>query len=181
MDEQDQGLEVPMNPVMLTLFLTVTPVISASAHAQPTSLREAGEAAAAAAAGTAGGTVAQSKACVAKAQEWLKECEAEEREEDDDGVPDRSGLGWTGIGLASAGVVHIALGVDASRWRNCGPGNARHCRNVERVYLTTGGTMLATGLTFLISDEVRRYRHRPPKRQTAIAIGPRAIEVRMTF
>ena len=109
-----------MNPVMLTLFLTVTPVISASAHAQPTSLREAGEAAAAAAAGagTAGGTVAQSKACVAKAQEWLKECEAEERDENADGVPDRTGLGWTGIGLASAGVVHVALGIDASRWRN---------------------------------------------------------------
>lgn len=197
MDEQDDGLEDPMNPsrrtvpqmfplaatvpvtVALTMFLTVAPLMTATATAQsqPVSLREAGEAAATA--GTQ--SQSQSTSCVAKAQEWLKECEAEEREENEDGVPDRTGLGWTGIGLASAGVVHTALGIDVSRWRHCGPGDAGQCRNLERVYLITGGTLLATGLTFLITDEVRRHRHRSPKRQTAIAIGPRAIEVRMSF
>jgi hypothetical protein len=158
---------LPTLPIALAMLLTVTPLTSAAARAQ--SLREAGKAAA-----------ATQTSCAAKAQEWQKECEAEEAE-DDDGVPDRTGLGWTGIGLASAGAVQTAIGFSVSRWRNCGPGNRHHCRNLERAYRTIGGTLLGTGLTFLVIDETRRHRQRSPARQTVIDIGPRAVQVRMLF
>jgi hypothetical protein len=189
MDEQDEGLEGPMNPLrptvspaalpvlpialslFLTVLLTVAPFASCAASAQ--TLREAGKAAAMA--------EAQSKSCVAKADEWLKECQEEEADEKDDGVPDRTGLGWTGIALASAGAVQTGIGLTVARWRNCGPGNVRHCDNLERVYRISGGTLLATGLTFLLIDETRRYRSRSPARQTVVDIGPRAIQVRMLF
>jgi hypothetical protein len=189
MDEQDKGLGGPMNslrptaspaalpvlPIALSLFLTVFLIVApfASCAASAQTLREAGKAAAQA--------QAQSKSCVAKADEWLKECEEEEADEKDDGVPDRTGLGWTGIALASAGAVQTGIGLNVSRWRNCGPANVHHCKNLERVYRISGGTLLATGLTFLVLDETRRYRNRSPARQTVIDIGPRAIQVRMLF
>jgi hypothetical protein len=168
---------LPSLPIALAIatFLTAAPFAADAANAQSLSLRKAGQAAVVAAA-------AQEKSCVAKAQEWMKECEAEERDdEDDDGVPDRTGLGWTGIGLASAGAVHTAIGLTVSRWRNCGPGNRNHCENLERAYRITGGTMLGTGLTFLLIDETRRYRNPRPSRQTVVDVGPRAIQVRMLF
>jgi hypothetical protein len=178
--------ELPILPVLpslpiavaLVTFLTAMPFAAAAANAQSLSLREAGQAAVAVAA-EAG---AQSKSCVAKAQDWLKECEEEERDdEDDDGVPDRTGLGWTGIGLASAGAVQTAIGLTVSRWRNCGPANRNHCENLERAYRITGGTLLGTGLTFLLIDETRRHRKPRPSRQTVVDIGPRAIQVRVLF
>jgi hypothetical protein len=141
---------LPILPIALAMLLTVTPWMSAAARAQ--SLREAGKAAA----------EAQTKSCAAQAQESLKECEEEEAEKNDDGLPDRTGLGWTGIGLASAG-------------------NRGHCQNLERAYGISGGTLLATGLTFLVIDETRRYRKRSPARQTVVDIGPRSIQVRMLF
>jgi hypothetical protein len=162
--------------MILTLLLTVAPVASSAASAQ--TLREAGKAAAVAQAQS------QSKSCVAKADEWLKECveeEAAEAEKKDGGLPDRTGLGWTGIGLASAGAVETGIGLSVSRWRHCGPRNVHHCRNLERVHRITGGTLLATGLTFLVIDETRRYRSRSPARKTVVDIGPRAIQVRMLF
>jgi hypothetical protein len=160
---------LPILPITLAILLTVTPWLSAGGRAQ--SLLEAGKAAA----------EAQTKSCVAQAQESLKECEEEEAEKKDDGLPDRTGLGWTGIGLAGAGVAHIVIGGTVARWRNCGPGNVRHCDNLERVYSISGGTLLATGLTFLVIDETRRYRKRSPARQTVVDIGPRSIQVRMLF
>jgi hypothetical protein len=149
------------------MFLTAAPFASPAAHAQ--TLREAGKAA------------AQEKSCQAKAQDWLKECEAEEMEEA--AGADRSGLGWTGIGLASAGAGVLAQGLTVNRWRSCGPGSRNHCRNLERAYSIAGGTLLATGVTFFVIDEMRRSRERArlPSRQMAIALGPRAIQVRMEF
>ena len=172
--------------VTLVMLLTIAPCLSPAAQAQ--TLREAGIAEAAAASQAQMlpqiQPQAPTKSCVAKAQDWLKECEADEAEneaENRDGRRDRSGLGWTGIGLASAGGAHLAMALTVSRWRSCGPNYVRHCRNLERVYGTSGGTLLATGLTFLIIDEVRRHPKPSAKRQTAIAIGPRAIQVRMLF
>jgi hypothetical protein len=197
MDEQDQGLEGPMNSLrrtvrqatlrllpialtgfltaFLTILLTIAPPASSAAGAQ--TLLEAGRTAAAAAAQSP----AQPTACVAQAQELLKECEEEERKEAENGLPDRTGLGWTGIGLASAGVVQTGIGLNVSRWRSCGPGSVRHCRNLERVYRLTGGMLLATGVTYFVIDEVRRHRKRVPARQTVVDIGPTAIQVRVLF
>jgi hypothetical protein len=98
-------------------------------------------------------------------------------------LPDRTGLGWTGLGLASAGTAQLVIGYTVSRWRSCGPASVHHCRNLERAYRISGGTLLATGLTFFVVDETRRYRKRlpAPARQTVINIGPRAVQVRMLF
>ena len=182
MDEQDEGMEVPMNlpvktsrrtvslttlPAVLAMFLTAAPFASPAAQAQ--TLREAGKAA------------AQAKSCEAKAQEWVKECEAEE-EEEAWGL-DRSGLGWTGIGLASAGGGMLVTALTVKRWRHCGPNDRNTCRSAERVYGISGGTLLTTGLSFIVIDEIRRARERDrlPKRQMAIAIGPSAVQVRLSF
>jgi hypothetical protein len=104
-------------------------------------------------------------------------------DDDESGVPTRGGLGWTGIGLASAGGLLVAGSFTFNDSKSCGFFNELACRDVGRVYGTTGGIMVATGLTFLIIDEVRRHPgpDRKPSRQTAIAIGPRAIQVRMSF
>jgi hypothetical protein len=184
----------------LAVLMTVAPFPSAAAHAQ--TVRDAGKAA------------AQEQSCRAQALERLKECEAEEeseKEEEKDekagGTPDRSGLGWTGIGLMSAGG---ALGISAAtvdRWRSCGPAVRHRCQSIERRQGISAGIMLATGLTFLLVDEIRRHpepypatartaaeaeaaraaadlrqaRAARPIRQTSIAIGPRALHVRMLF
>jgi hypothetical protein len=158
----------------LAILLTIAPSTSTAAGAQ--TLLEAGRTAAAAAQ-----PQPQPTACVAQAQEVLKECEEEERKQSEDGLPDRTGLGWTGIGLASAGAVQTGIGLNVSRWRSCGPSSVHHCRNLERAYRITGGTLLATGVTFFVIDEVRRHRNRTPARQTVVDIGPRAIQVRMLF
>jgi hypothetical protein len=167
---------LPMLPIGLAVCLTVTPIASSAAGAQ--TLREAGQAAAA--------SQAQTKSCVAQAQEWQTECEAEEAAEND-GVRERSGLGWTGIGLISAGGALVVSAATVDRWRSCGPMYQRTCQNIERRQGISGGVMLATGLTFLIIDEVRRHPERfpagatRPARQTAISIGPRAVHVSMLF
>lgn len=166
-----------MNPVTLILTLTLFPPVATSAAA-PKTLLEATAAEAR--------LQTQKKSCTARAQEWLKECEAEEaeeREENSDGLPDRTGLGWTGLGLASAGTAQLVIGYTVARWRSCGPASVNHCHNLERAYRISGGTLLATGLTFFVVDETRRYRKRAaaPARQTVINIGPRAIQVRMLF
>jgi hypothetical protein len=156
-------------PIGLTVCLTVAPSASSAADAQ--TLREAG------------------KSCVAQAQEWLKECEAEKEEEENrERTPGRSGLGWTGIGLISAGGALVVSAATVDRWRSCGPLYRRTCQNIERRHGISGGLMLATGLTFLIVDEVRRHPERfpperpaRPSRQTAISVGPRAVQIRMLF
>jgi hypothetical protein len=168
---------LPALPIALSVLLTAAPFASSAARAQ--TLREAGEAAA----------EAQTKSCVAKALEWLKECEEEEEEEQEqkperDRTPDRSGLGWTGIGLISAGGALVVSAATVDRWRSCGPTNRRTCQNIERRQGISGGVLLATGLTFLIVDEIRRHPEPYPRRQTrqtAITLSPRAIQVRMLF
>lgn len=97
------------------------------------------------------------------------------------GVPPRGGLGWTGIALASAGGLLLAGSFTFNDSKGCGFFNELACSDVGRVYGVNGGIMVATGLTFLIIDEVRRHPKAPPKRQTSIAIGPRAIQVRVSF
>jgi hypothetical protein len=170
MDEQDQGWRTPMNslrrtitpaalpilPIALAAFLMLTPVASASASAQTPS-------------GAA---------------------EHDDENEDESGVPARGGLGWTGIGLMSAGGLLLAGSFTFNDSKGCGFFNELACRDVGRVYGTTGGVMVGTGLVFLLIDEVRRHPEpyprvsrtaRRPARQTVIAIGPRAIQVRMLF
>lgn len=158
-----------MKTVFLAMLLTLAPSAAPVVHAQ--TLREAGKAA------------TQSPSCRAKVDEWLKECA--EEEEEDARTPSRSGLGWTGIGLASAGTGVLVQGLTVSRWRSCGPNYRNHCRNLERVYRTGGGTMLATGLTFLVIDEMRRTREKErlglPSRQMAVAVGPRTVHVQMQW
>lgn len=159
-------------PIAVTLFLAILLTLAPSAapvvHAQTP--REAGKGA------------TQSPACRAKVDEWLKEC-AEEEEED--ARAGRSGLGWTGIGLASAGAGVLVQGLTVSRWRSCGPNYRNHCENLERVYRRAGGTMLATGLAFIVIDETRRTREkerlRLASRQVAVAVGPRAVHLRMQW
>jgi hypothetical protein len=152
-------------PTALALLLTVAPFASAAARAQ-TLPREQ-----------------QEKSCRAQALELLKECEVEEQEEKAEASgASRSGLGWTGIGLLSAGGALLVSAATVNRWRACGPPyDSRECDRIERRQGISGGTLLATGLTFLVIDETRRGRERGRARQTAIAIGPRAIQVRMLF
>jgi hypothetical protein len=166
-DGQDDGIEVPMNlptkTVRRTVSLTAIPTVLAMLLT------------------VAPPAAAQSRTCQAKVQEWIEECEAQEAE---DKAAGRSGLGWTGIGLASAGAGVLAQGLTVSRWRNCGPGNQHHCRNIEGAYRIGGGTMLATGLVFLVIDETRRTNARErlaPRRQMALAVGPRAVHVQMQW
>lgn len=162
-----------MNPVTLILTLAMFPPADAPIHTR--SLRDAAKAATAAMAVAVAVAVAeqQTKSCTARAQEWVKECEAEEVEEarerdaNPNRLPDRTGLGWTGLGLASAGAVHLFIGSDVSRWRHCGPTNANHCRNLERFYRGTGWTLLTTGVTFFAIDEVRRHRQRAARAASA--------------
>jgi hypothetical protein len=158
-------------PTALAVFLTVAPFTSPAAHAQ--SLREAGK------------TAVQAKSGEIKAEESKKAYEAKEAEEEEDGeLPDRSALGWTGIGLVSAGGAQLAMAaLSVNRWRSCGPGTHPTCRSQERVYGISGGTLLATGLTFIVIDEARRHRERErlPQRRMAIALAPHAIQVRMLF
>jgi hypothetical protein len=117
---------------------------------------------------------------VANAQTASEASKADTDEEADDegNVPPRGGLGWTGISLMSAGGMLLAGSFTFNDSKGCGFFNELACRDVGRVYGTTGVAMVATGLTFLIMDEVRRH---PTKRQTAIAIGPRAIQVSMRW
>jgi hypothetical protein len=152
-------------PTAMAFFLTVAPFASAAAQAQ--SLRDAGKAAA----------EAQAAGANAKAADE----DRDEDEEEDDGVPPRSGFGWTGIGLASAGGLLIAGAFTFNDSKGCGFFNEQSCSSVRRVYGVTGGTLVVTGLTMLVMDEVRRHPKTRPTRQTAIAIGPRAIQVRMLF
>lgn len=156
-----------MNPVTLILTLTLFPPVNAPVPHPPTTLREAGKAAALAMTPAA---QPQTQSCTSRAQEWVKECEAEEAEErakDRNGLPDRTGLGWTGLGLASAGAMHLFIGSDISRWRHCGPTNANQCRDRERFYRGTGWALLGTGVTFFAIDEVRRHRQRAARATTA--------------
>ena len=157
--------------VFVAMFLTVAPSVTPVVHAQ--TLREGGKAA------------APSPSCRAKADAWMQECAEEEEQEEEDARTARGGLGWTGIGLASAGASVLVKGLTVSRWRSCGPNFRGHCQNLERVYRTGGGVMLATGLTFLVLDETRRTREkerlRLASRQMAIAVGPRAVQVRMQW
>jgi hypothetical protein len=157
-------------PAAMALFLIATPFESA-ARAQ-TTLREAGKAAVA----------------------------ADDADEVDSQTPARSGLGWTGISLISAGGLLVAGSFTFNDSKSCGFFNELACRDVGRAYGISGVTMIATGLTFLVMDEVRRHpepysgkaaesasadtkqrRAGRPARQTAIAIGPRAIQIRMLF
>lgn len=157
-------------PTALALFLMVAPFTSPAALAQ--SLREAGK------------TAVQATSREAKAEESKKAYEAEEEEEEDDGLPARSVLGWTGIGLVSAGGAQLAMtALSVNRWTSCGPGTQHTCKNQERVYGISGGTLLATGLAFIVIDEARRHRERErlPQRRMAIALGPRAVQMRMLF
>lgn len=105
----------------------------------------------------------------------------DEDDADASNVAPRGGLGWTGIGLMSAGGMLLAASFTFNDSKGCGFVNELACRDVGRVYGTTGGLMMLTGLTFLIKDELRRHPKASPTRQTAIAIGPRAIQVRMSF
>jgi hypothetical protein len=163
-------VSLPAIPTALALLLMVAPFTSPAAHAQ--SLREAGK------------TAVQAKSGETKVEESKKAYEAKEEEEEDGELPDRSALGWTGIGLASAGGAQLAMAaLSVNRWRSCGPGTQPTCRSQERVYGISGGTLLATGLTFIVIDEARRHRERErlPQRRMAIALAPRAIQVRMLF
>ena len=103
----------------------------------------------------------------------------QQNEEDED--RGRGGLGWTGIGLISAGGLLLAGSFTFNDSKGCGFFNELACRDVGRVYGIGGGTMVATGVAFLVIDGARQARAARPGRQTAIAIGPRAIQVRVMF
>jgi hypothetical protein len=158
-------------PTAMAFFLTVAPFASAAAQAQ--SLREAAKAAA----------EAQAARANAKAGDQDRDEDEEEDDEDEENnaVRPRSGFGWTGIGLASAGGLFIAGAFTFNDSKGCGFFNEQSCSSVRRSYGVTGGTLLVTGLTMLVMDEVRRHPKTRPTRQTALAIGPRAIQVRMLF
>lgn len=102
-------------------------------------------------------------------------------EDDESDVAPRGALGWTGISLMSAGGALLMGSFTFNDSKGCGFFNELACRNVGRVYGTTGGVMVVTGLTFLIMDDYRRHPKGYPKRQTALAIGPRAIQVSMRW
>lgn len=157
MDEQDEELEVPMS--------SVTRIVNPAALLVALTLFL---------------MLAPCVSAVAHAQ-TPREAADEADNDDENGAPPRSGLGWTGIGLVSAGGLLLAGSFTFNDSKGCGFFNELACRDVGRVYGTTGGIMVATGLTFLIRDDVRRHPKPSPKRQTAISIGPRAIQVRVLF
>jgi hypothetical protein len=150
----------------MAMFLTVAPCVSAVARAQ--TLQEAG------------------KAAATKTTEQEKDEDKNENEdegEDERANRPRGGLGWTGIGLMSAGGMLLLGSFTFNDSKGCGFFNELSCGSVGRVYGGVGGTMAFTGLTLLVMDENRRYPKVPraAARQTSIALGPRAIQVRMVF
>lgn len=105
----------------------------------------------------------------------------EEQQNEEDEGRGRGGLGWTGIGLISAGGLLLVGSFTFNDSKGCGFFNELACRDVGRAYGISGGTMMATGVAFLVIDGRRQARAARPGRQTAIAIGPRAIQVRVLF